>query len=77
MVTQLSACMAEEMPCGHYLRRRREDNYTKRYPNPCSAVSIEWLSYIENNENINIIHARNGAEHKVGAKNIPVDGYCR
>ena len=65
------------MPCGHYLRRKREDGYTKKYPHPCSAVSIQWLSYIEETEQINLQHARNGAEYRVGPRKIPVDGYCR
>jgi hypothetical protein len=69
--------MAEDMPCGHYLRRRREDSYAKTYPTQSSAVAIEWLNYIEETKGLTISHARNGAEFKVGPKNIPVDGFCR
>ena len=69
--------MAEEMPTGSYLRRKREDGYTKTYPHPCSAVSIEWLSHIEREENIEIRHARNGSEYRVGERKIAVDGFCK
>ena len=73
--TIVSACMSEEMPCGYYVRRSRSDCYIKRYPNPISAIAIEWLSYVEDTEQLAIQHARNSKEFKIGR--IPVDGFCR
>ncbi len=64
------------MPCGFYLRRKAEDNFTKTYPGPLSFVSTEWLSNVEHDEGIRIQHARNGGEKRVGPKQIPVDGFC-
>ena len=69
--------MAEDMPTGSYLRRKREDGYRKMYPHPCSAVSIEWLAFVEKEDNISIQHARNGPEHRVGDRKIAVDGFCK
>ena len=69
--------MAQEMPCGMYIRRRREENFTKQYPTPISSVSTEWLAYIEDRDGIEIQHARNGPELRIGVKKIPVDGFCQ
>ena len=62
--------MNEEMPCGFYVRRKRENG--------------EWLVYKEKDVGIMIKHARNGQEHKIQiqksdgkSKVIYVDGYCR
>ncbi|NRB81933.1 MAG: hypothetical protein HRU38_25295 [Saccharospirillaceae bacterium] len=48
----------------------------KEYPTPISSISTEWLANVEHTQNINIQHARNGGEFRVGKKQIPVDGYC-
>ena len=65
------------MPCGIFIRRRSEDNFTREYPLPQSAVSTEWLANLEHTQNIEIEHARNMGEYRVGSRRIPVDGYCR
>ena len=64
------------MPCGMFIRRKAEDNFTRQYPHPLSQVSTEWLATVEHTEDIVIQHARNKGEFRVGAKQIPVDGYC-
>lgn len=68
---------SQEMPCGMFIRRRSEENFKKEYPLPHSAVSTEWLAHVENTQNVEIQHARNLGEYRVGTKRIPVDGYCR
>ena len=70
-------CLSLEMPTSIFIRRREENRYKKEYPLPLSAVSTEWLSYIEQEDNINIQHVRNGGEYKIGSKKISVDGYCK
>lgn len=65
------------MPTGIYIRRKKEENFIKEYPSPMSYIATEWLANIECTENINIQHARNGKEFRVGTKKIPVDGYCQ
>ena len=64
------------MPTSMYIRRRMENMFTKEYLTPISSSSTECLANIEHTHNINIQHARNGGEFKVGQKQIPVDGYC-
>lgn len=65
------------MPCGMFIRRRAENNFTKEYPGPFSFVATEWLANIEHEEGIEIQHARNMGEYKVGIRQISVDGYCQ
>ena len=64
------------MATGIYIIRKMENMFKKEYPTPISAISTEWLANIEHIHNINIQHARNGGEFRVGKKQIPVDGYC-
>lgn len=65
------------MPTSMFLRRRSENGFKKEYPTPISFISTECLANIEHTQNIHIVHARNGAEYRVGEKQIPVDGYCK
>ena len=64
------------MPCGLFIRRRCEENFTREYPVPTSAVATEWLANLEHTLDISIQHARNVGEYRVGTKSIPVDGFC-
>ena len=68
--------MAEEMPCGMFIRRRAEEGFRKEYPTPVSAECIEWLSWLEASQDIKIQHAKNGLEFQAGIKRRAVDGYC-
>ncbi len=72
----MTGCSGQEMPCGFYIRRRAQNNFIREYPGPVSFVATEWLSDLEHEEGINIKHARNGGEFRVGPRQIPVDGYC-
>ena len=62
---------SQEMPCGMFIRRRGEENFTKEYPLPQSAVSTEWLAHLEYTLNIEIEHARNVGESRIGTKRGP------
>ena len=42
-----------------------------------SGECIEWLSWLESVENIDIQHAKNGPEYQAGKKKRAVDGYCK
>ena len=64
------------MPCGMFIKRKAENNFIKEYPSPISQASTEWLATIEHTENIEIVHARNQGEFRVGTKRLPVDGFC-
>ena len=76
--------MSEEMPCGFYVRRKRENGFVKSFPHPISYHAMEWLVYKEKAVGIMIKHARNSQEHMIQiqksdgkSKVIYVDGYCR
>ena len=66
--------MAQEMPCGMFLRRNAP-SFEKEYPTQFSQSSTEWLTWCEDNHNISIRHARNSGEVKIGPKQISVDGF--
>ena len=68
--------MAEEMPCGMFIRRRAENTFKKEYPTPVSAECIQWLAWLEASQDITIQHAKNGLEFQAGKKKRAVDGYC-
>lgn len=68
---------SQEMPCGMFIRRKSEENFTREYPLPYSAASTEWLANIEYTQHIQIDHARNVGEYRIGPKRMPVDGFCR
>ena len=65
------------MPTGMYIRRKAEHNFVKQYPTPLSASATEWLANLEHTLGLEIQHARNGPEYRVGARKIAVDGYCQ
>ena len=62
------------MPCGMPLRRKAPD-FIVQYPTPISKAAGEWLSWLEQRQGLNIQHARNGGEVRLGPKKIPVDGF--
>ena len=70
-------CMSENMPCGMYVRRRSEEGFKKEYPTPLSNECIQWLTYIEETEKIDIQHAKNGGEFRAGKMRRYVDGFCQ
>ena len=70
-------CTAQDMATGLYVRRQAEDNFRKQYPGPLSFVASEWLANEEHVKGIVIEHARNKGEYRIGARRIPVDGFCR
>ena len=57
----------------HYHLNGRE--CIKCNPSNYSKKSIRWLEYVSKKENINIQHALNGGEYKIGT--YRVDGYCK
>ncbi len=65
------------MPTGMFVRRRRDKNFIKEYPTPISNKSTAWLANLEVERNINLQHARNNKEYRIGSKLLAVDGYCQ
>ena len=69
--------MAEESPCGMYIRRKAEDGFVKQYPSKHSYTATQWLAYLESENDMDIQHARNKGEYRVGDKKIAVDGFSK
>ena len=42
-----------------------------------SKVSIRWLNYVMESQEINIQHAENGGEYRILGTNWRADGYCK
>ncbi len=63
------------MPTGFFVRRKKEDGFVKSFPHPISYTAIEWLVHVEKETGVQIQHARNNREHRIGK--VYVDGYCR
>lgn len=78
-------CLGESMPSG-YPSRWVFKAETDVGPERCtrlstsnrtvSKVALGWLEYISFSRGIDIRHARNGGEVRLGQHNLPVDGYC-
>lgn len=65
--------LAQDMPCGYYIRRKAESNFQKQeYFN---KASIEWLDYIAHRVGLDIQHAHNVGEKRIGR--YLVDGFDR
>ena len=59
------------MPTGYYVRRRKANDFKKEeYFN---KLSVEWLDYVAYRDSVNIVHAHNHGEQRIGR--YPVDGF--
>eukprot|EP00116_Pleurobrachia_bachei_P001169 sb/3461431/ len=67
-------CMSSEMPCGMFLRRRAPD-FILEYPTYTSKVAIQWLSWVEEDQGIEIQHAKNSGTNTGASKFIAVEPY--
>lgn len=64
--------LAQEMPTGYYVRRRKENNFKKQ--DYFNNRSIEWMDYIMHRDGVRIVHSLNqGTENRVGR--YLVDGF--
>jgi len=69
------SAIIQELPSKHYIRYKQEDNYK---PHPCQIydfLALEWLSWLEISNHIEIQHACNKGEKVIGSRQIPVDGF--
>ena len=69
--------LMQEMPTGIYTRRREETGFKAESPLKWGFLAKEWLQWIEETEKIKIQHQFNGGEKRIGAKQLPVDGFCQ
>ena len=52
------------MPTGYYVRRRKENNFKKE--DYFNKISIEWLDYAAYRDEVDIKHAHNHGEQRIG-----------
>ena len=71
LVKKFGEPSAQKMPCGYYVRRKKDDGFKRRgYFN---KWSIEWLDFLAHRDRLNIVHAHSQGEHRIGR--YPVDGF--
>ena len=62
----------QNMPTGQYSTRLEEDGFKKRFS---GKMAVEWLEWEAYRRQIRIRHGYNDTEKRVGARNLPVDGF--
>ena len=67
-------CIMQDMPTGHYHRRRAETGFKKK-KKITSEEAQEWLEWLAISQGIRLRHQANGGEKRVGVLGLPVDGY--
>ena len=70
------ACLADEMPAGHYTRWQPQHNGTLRAQRPPYRLAEQWLDWEAETRGIHIRHRGNASEKRVGDRRLPVDGYA-
>ena len=63
--------LAQDMPCGYYVRRKAESNFKKE--DYFNKASVEWLDYVAHRDGLDIQHAHNVGEKRIGR--YVVDGF--
>ena len=74
-ILYLSAIM-QELPAKHCIRYKEEDNYKPHPYRKCGFLALEWLSWLEISNHIQIQHAFNKSEKVIGSMQILVDEIC-
>ena len=64
----------QEMPTGHYARRRAETGFRKEYKHT-SEEALEWMEWLNVSRGLQLQHEANGSEKRVGRRGLPVDGF--
>lgn len=70
-------CLMQDMPTGWYVRRRADNEFRPETSHRQSRVAVEWLEWTMVTERIDIRHAFNGKEKKLGRRQLAVDGWCK
>ena len=65
--------ITQNMPTGHYVRRRTENNFKPENKHP---IAQEWLQFESFRRGIAIRHNGNHSEKRIGPLQYPVDGFC-
>ena len=63
----------QDMPTGQYTRRLESDGFKKQWR---GKMAVEWLEWQSFQRRIQIRHQYNNTEKRIGARRLPVDGFC-
>ncbi len=69
--------LTQDMPTGWFVRRKAEDDFEPKKSHPQSRDAVEWLEWTMAKQGIEIRHAFNGKEKRLGRRQLPVDGWCK
>jgi len=70
-------CLMQDMPTGWFVRRQVEDDFKPHKSHPQSRDAVEWMEWLMTTKGIEIRHAFNGKEKRLGRRRLPVDGWCK
>ena len=70
-------CIMQDMPTGWFVRRRADNDFKPEKSHRQSRSATEWLEWVMTREGIEIRHAFNGKEKRIGQRGLPVDGWCK
>ena len=63
----------QDMSTGQYTRRLESNNFQKQWS---GKMAIEWLEWKAYKQQIKIRHEHSNTEKRIGARRLPVDGFC-
>ena len=65
----------QDMPTGHPVIRRKNNGFIPCRTGKFGLLAREWLEYEAHERNVRILHKYNVGEKRLGARNLPVDGW--
>jgi len=63
------------MPTGHFIRYQSGD-FKPSICHQTGLLVMQWLEWVAADKQLQIQHKFNGGEVRIGARQLPVDGYC-
>ena len=67
----------QDMPTGHFVRRREENEFKRETPRRYECMAIQWLEWESKQSGYHIRHQGNDKEKLIGQRRLPVDGFCK
>ena len=66
----------QEMPTGHFVRRKSENQFRRETPRRYERMAIEWLEWEAQQSGYHVRHQGND-RGAIGRNRLPVDGYVK
>ena len=67
----------QEMPTGHFVRRKSENQFRRDTPRRFERMEIEWLEWAAQQSGYHVRHQGNHKEKVIGRRRLPVDCYVK